>query len=92
MDKYFTSFRLLTHLGVNKIRATRVLNKIGYAKQLQKNEFGHFGHLASSESCEPEGFVRFWNKIEKNLFKSNNQISSTVTTRKWVLSTEWTKT
>ena len=62
MDKYFRSFRLLTHLGVNKIRATRVLNKIGYAKQLQKNELGHFGHLASSESCEPEGFVRFWNK------------------------------
>ena len=27
MDNYFTSFRLLTHLGVNNIRATRVLNK-----------------------------------------------------------------
>ena len=43
MDNYFTSVRLLTHVGVNNIRATRVLNKnrlhkctiIG-DKQLQK--------------------------------------------------------
>ena len=43
MDNYFTSFHLLTHLGVNNIRAIRVLNKnrlrkstiIG-DKQLQK--------------------------------------------------------
>ena len=27
MDNYFTFFRLLTHLGVNNIWATRVLNK-----------------------------------------------------------------
>ena len=27
MDNYFTSFRLLSHLGVNNIRATDVLNK-----------------------------------------------------------------
>ena len=27
MDNYLTSFHLLTHLGVNNIRATRVLNK-----------------------------------------------------------------
>ena len=43
MDKYFTSFRLLTHVKVNKMRATRVLNKnklrkciITWDKQLQK--------------------------------------------------------
>ena len=27
MDNYFTPFRLLAHLGVDNIRATRVLNK-----------------------------------------------------------------
>ena len=27
IDNYFTSFRLHTHVGVNNIRATRVLNK-----------------------------------------------------------------
>ena len=27
MDNYLTSFRLLTHLEINNIRATRVLNK-----------------------------------------------------------------
>ena len=43
MDNYFTSFCLLTHLGVNNIRTTRVLNKnrlckctIIEEKQLQK--------------------------------------------------------
>ena len=47
MDKYFTSFRLLTHLGVNNSQATCVLNKnrlrkctiIG-DKQLPKKERG----------------------------------------------------
>ena len=45
MDNYFTSFYLLTHLGVNNIRATGVLNKnrlrkctITEDKQLQKKE------------------------------------------------------
>ena len=33
IDKYFTSFRLLAHLGINSIRATRVLNK----NRLRKN-------------------------------------------------------
>ena len=49
MDNYFTSFRLLTHLWVNNIRATGVLNKnrtrkctITGDKQLQKKERGHF--------------------------------------------------
>ena len=47
-DNYFTSFCLLTHLLVNNIRATRVLNKITLRKstiigdkQLQKEERGH---------------------------------------------------
>ena len=49
MDNYFTSFRLLIHLGVNNIRATRVQNKNGLRKrtitgdkQLRKKERGHF--------------------------------------------------
>ena len=48
MDNYFTSFRLLTHLRVNNIRARLVLDKnklskstIFGDKQLQKNERGH---------------------------------------------------
>ena len=49
MDNYFTSFRLLTYLGVNNIRATGMLNKnrlrkctiIG-DKQLQKKGRDHF--------------------------------------------------
>ena len=31
MDDSFTPFRLFTHLGVNNIRATSMLNKIDYA-------------------------------------------------------------
>ena len=58
MDNYFTSFRLLTHLGVNNIRATRVLNKnrlrkctiIG-DKQMQKKERGHFEKRTSNKKA-----------------------------------------
>ena len=49
MDNYFTFFRLLTHLRVNNIRATRVLNKDRWRKftiigdkHLQKKERCHF--------------------------------------------------
>ena len=28
-------------------------------------------------------------KLKENIFKSNNQMNSTVTTRTWVLSMEW---
>ena len=48
--------------------------------------------IAFSESCEPKRFARCWNKVEKNIFKSNNQISFTVVTTTWVLSPEWTRT
>ena len=59
MDNYFTSFRLLTHLGVNHIRVTGVLNKnrlckctINGDKQLQKNnERGHFEQRTSSKEA-----------------------------------------
>ena len=58
MDNYFTSFRLLTHLGVNNTQATRVLNKnmlrkctiIG-DKQLQKKERDHFEKRTSSKKA-----------------------------------------
>ena len=32
----------------------------------------------------------FWTKLNESIFKKNNQINSIVTTRTWVLSTEWT--
>ena len=58
MDNYFTSFRLLTHLEVNNIRTTGVLNKnrlrkctiIG-DKQLQKKECGLFEQRTSSKKA-----------------------------------------
>ena len=56
MDNYFKSFRLLTHLGVNNILATGVLNKNRLRKcniignrQLQKKERGHFEQRTSSK-------------------------------------------
>ena len=36
MDNYFISFRLLTHLGVNNIRATGVLNKMHWGEAAAK--------------------------------------------------------
>ena len=58
MDNYFTSFCLLTRLGVDNIRATGVLNKnslrkcitIG-EKQLQKKERGHFKQSTSRKKA-----------------------------------------
>ena len=112
MDNYFTSLRLLTHLGVNNSRATCVLNKNSLRKftiigdkrgvatwnrehQAKKQcNFTVVGqndssaiYIGSSKSCEPKRFVPSRNKVEKNIFKNNNQISSTVTVRTWVLST-----
>ena len=67
MDNCFTSFCLLTHLGVNNIRATGVLNKnrlrkctsIG-GKELQKKEHDHIeqrsAHLAKKQ-CNLRGWL-----------------------------------
>ena len=56
MDSYFTSFCLLTHLEVNNVGATCLLNKnrlrkctIAGKKQLQKKERGHFEQRTSSK-------------------------------------------
>ena len=58
MDNYFTSFRLVTHLGVNNIRATSVFNKTSLRrctilgdKHLQKNELGDFEQCTSSKKA-----------------------------------------
>ena len=56
MNKYLTSFRLLTHLGVSNIRATGVLKKIGYSNALpfganscKKKEPGHSERLSTHQ-------------------------------------------
>ena len=56
MNNYLTCFRLLTHLGVNNIWTTGVLNKnsirkstIFVGKQSQKKECGNFGQRTSSK-------------------------------------------
>ena len=58
MDNYFTSFRLLTHLGVNNIEATCALNinrlrkcTIIGDKQLQKNDSANFKKCTSSKKA-----------------------------------------
>ena len=33
-----------------------------------------------------------WTKLKESIFKSNNRINSTVTTRTWLLSIKWTRT
>ena len=47
-------------------------------------------YIASYESCQPNrNLFGVGTKLKESIFKSNNQISSTVTTRTWVLSKEW---
>ena len=65
MDNYFTSFSLLTHVGVNNIRETGVLNKkrlrkctITGDKQLQKKNVAtlNSAHQAKKQ-CNFEKFM-----------------------------------
>ena len=50
-------------------------------------------NIRPSESCQPNrDFFGVGTKLKKSIFKNNNQINSTVTTRTWVLSTEWIRT
>ena len=57
MDNYFTSFRLLTHLGVDNIRETRLLNRNRSRKctitanSCKKKERGHFEQPTSSKKA-----------------------------------------
>ena len=37
-------------------------------------------YITSSESCEPKGFVRSWNKVERNYIQEQQLLHSTVTT------------
>ena len=47
-------------------------------------------YIASSESCQPDrDLFGVGAKLTENIFKNNNQINSTVTTRTWGSSTEW---
>ena len=49
-------------------------------------------YKASSKSVKPKIYVWCFNKIGRSIFKNNNQISSTVTTRTQAFLTEWTGT
>ena len=52
----------------------------------------HGGLHDSSDPCETNRFAWCWRKLKENIFKNNNQISSTLTSRTWVLWTKWTRT
>ena len=50
-------------------------------------------YIASSESCQPNrNLFSVGTKLKESIFKTNNQINSTVITRTWVLSKEWIRT
>ena len=58
IDNYFTSFHLLTHLGVNNIWTTGVLNKNGLRKcniigrsNFKQKERGHVEQRTSSKKA-----------------------------------------
>ena len=51
------------------------------------------GYIASSKSCQSNrDSFGVGTKLKESIFKNNSQINSTVTTRTWVLSTEWMRT
>ena len=88
-------------LGTNscKNRNMATLNSAAHIKQKRcvtcragKND-NRVLYIASSESCQPNiNLFGIGTKLRESIFKSNNQINSTVTTRTWVLSKEWIRT
>ena len=126
MDNYFTSFCLLTHLGVNNLWAIGVLKKIGQEnalslrtnsskkkKKRKKKETWPFKQRNTHQvkkqctlsRCSAGRFTQLLlnlvnlrdlfgvgTKLKERIFKNNNQMNSTLTTRTWILSTEWIRT
>ena len=76
---------VVTLNSAHKIKSNVTLPVVG------KND-SNAVYIACSESCETKRFVRCWNKVEESIFKNNNEINSTVTTKSWVLSKDWTRT
>ena len=96
MSNYFTSICLLTHLGVNNIWATGVLNKnrlhkctIVGKKQPQKKGMWSLwtAHIKQKKQCNFDRslFKLLKESMKESIFQNNHQINSTVTTRTWVL-------
>ena len=68
--------------------------KLKFARLIQMQRIQWWAvYIASSESCQPNrDLFGVGTKLKESIFKSNNQINSTVTTRKRILSGEWMKT
>ena len=81
MDNYFTSFCLLTHAGVTNIRATQA----GYANALSKKAVKLW---LEQQQGSLRDLLGVWTKLKESIFKNNNKINSTITTRICVLSTQ----
>ena len=108
MDYYFTFFRLLTHHGVNNIRATGVLNKNRLHKgtiirdsSCKKNQnvatlnsAAHIKQKSSVNLClvNLRDLFGVAAKLKESIFKNNNETNYTVTTKTSVLSTECIRT
>ena len=99
IDYYSTFFCLLTHIGVTNIRATKIgyANALSMGTSNCKNkERGNFEQRTSSKKAVKlwleqqqeslRDLLGVWTKLKESIFKNNNQINSTITTRTCVLS------
>ena len=71
----------------SKRRKVATLNSAHEVKKARQ-----FWRLEQEQDNLQRFFWMFWNLLKEIILKNNNQINSTVTTRTWVLSTEWTRT
>ena len=85
--------------GKKKKRNVTTLNSAAHIKQkcciacMTGKNGKRVLYIASSESYQPKrNLFYLGTKLKKNIFKSHNQMNSTVTTRTWVLSKEWIRT
>ena len=88
-------------LGINNCKKRNVATLKSVANLKQKRcvtcvascNDRRFLYIASSESCQSNrNLFDIGTKLKENIFKSNNQVSSTVTTTIWILTKEWIRT
>ena len=105
MDNYFTSFRLITHniwaTGVHSLRY--YANAVSLAETAAKKRETWLTHGFKQRTSSKKA-LKLWQwlartktinlktKLKESIFKNNNQIMSPVTSRRWALLTEWTRT
>ena len=79
------------HQPKQKTKKTETLTMVGWNNNRAVYEASQFTKLLLN-LLKLRDLFSVWTKLNKSIFKDNNQINSIITTRGWVLMTEWPRT